>query len=305
MKKFVFLFIIFFACYKSGHTQQLPQFRHAAFSQFYYNPAYAMDPDKPDILINHRSQWTGFEGSPTTSSLSGTYGFLDDMAAGLTVCNDFIGATKNLNLTLSYAYNLKINNEWDMNFGIAWSFMQTQIDGSKIDLYHDDDELVTENISGKSWKPDANAGIMISNNMYYGGFSAMQLFESKYRLFDDQEGSISAQRHFFITGGGHFAAGRESKIHADILTQLSSGTPAHVNLTGLWEYNNSLIAGLSYSLADAIGLNVGYQYKDFLILYSYDIITTRLMSTSGGSHEITLGYHLNLDHSSPTYQPMF
>ncbi|MDA3819039.1 MAG: PorP/SprF family type IX secretion system membrane protein, partial [Candidatus Delongbacteria bacterium] len=218
MRKFLIIIIVLLLCYKFGYSQQLPQFRHAIFSHFYYNPAYTMDPHKPDILLNHRSQWTGFEGSPTTSSLSGTYGFMEDMAAGLTVSNDVLGATKNLNLTLSYAYQLKITNEWFMNFGIAWSFMQSQLDGSKIDLYHEDDELVMENLSGKSWKPDANAGIMISNDVFFGGFSAMQLFEAKYRLFDDVEGSITTQRHYFITVGGRFSAGRDSKINADLTT---------------------------------------------------------------------------------------
>ncbi len=305
MRKFVIIIIALLLCYKFGQTQQLPQFRHAIFSHFYYNPAYAMDLHKPDILLNHRSQWTGFDGSPTTSSLSGTYGFLDDMAGGLTISNDVLGATKNLNLTLSYAYQLKITDEWLMNFGIAWSLMQSQLDGSKIDLYHDDDELVRENLSGKSWKPDANAGIMVSNNTFYGGISAMQLFEAKYRLFDDIEGSIAAQRHYFITGGGHFDAGRDSKIHADMTTQLATGTPARVYLSGMWEYNKALLAGLSYSHGDAIVLNAGYQYQNFIILYSYDIITSRLMSVSGGAHEITLGYYLKLEKGTSTFQPMF
>ncbi|MGC9331706.1 MAG: PorP/SprF family type IX secretion system membrane protein [Bacteroidales bacterium] len=305
MKKYALFIIILFLCFKFGHSQQVPQFRHAIFSHFYYNPAYAMDSHKPDILLNHRSQWTGFEGSPITSSLSGTYEFFDNMAAGLTVSNDVLGASKNLNLTLSYAYQLKITDEWLMNFGIGWSFMQSQLDGSKIDLFHDDDEIVMENLSGKSWKPDANAGIMISNGVFFGSFSAMQLFEAKYRLFDDVKGSIAAQRHYFITGGGHFNSGKDSKIHADLTTQLTAGTPAYVYITGLWDYNNSVLAGLSYCHGDAIVLNAGYQYQNFVILYSYDIITSRLMSVSGGSHEITLGYHIKIDKTTSTFQPMF
>lgn len=295
------------ACFQIIRAQQIPQFKHAIFYQSFYNPAYLMNEYKPDILLNHRSQWVGFEGSPSTSSLSGSYGFMDNMAAGLTVCNDVLGATKNLSLILSYAYQLKLTDEWNMNFGIAWSFMQAQLDGSMVDLYHDNDEVVMENLSGKSWKPDANAGIMISNDVFYGGISSLQLFESKYRLFDDKKGSIEAARHYYVTGGGHFVLGRNetSVIHTDITTQMASGTPVRIYLSGLWEYNNSVLAGLSYNHTDAIGINVGYQYKDFIILYSYDILTSQLMSSSAGSHEITLGYHLNLDKTSSTYQPMF
>lgn len=293
------------AGYHITKAQQIPQFRHAVFYQSYYNPAYAMDKYKPDILLNHRSQWVGFEGSPSTSSLSGTYGFMENMAGGLTICNDVLGATKHLNLILSYAYQLNITDEWNMNFGIAWSFIQAQLDGSMVDLYHDDDEVIMENLSGKSWKPDANAGIMISNDVFYGGISALQLFESKYRLFNEKEGSIDATRHYYLTGGAHFKSGRESVIHADMTTQTASGSPIRFYLSGLWEYNNSFLGGLGYNHGDAIVFNVGYQYKDFLILYSYDILTSQLMSSSAGSHEITLGYYLNFDKSSQTFQPMF
>ncbi|MFO7879341.1 MAG: PorP/SprF family type IX secretion system membrane protein [Bacteroidota bacterium] len=304
---YVILVLLTFGLMNSDlKAQQIPQFRHAVFGQYYSNPAYAFDNYKPDIMLNHRSQWVGFEGAPTTSSLSGTYRFMDDMAAGIIVSNDLIGATRNLLFNLSYAYQLEINREWRMSFGIAWSIMQAQLDGSMVDLYDEDDELVSASLSGKSWKPDANAGIMLNNSSLYAGLSAMQLFESKFRLYAENSGSIHAKRHYFFTGGGHFKAGRQAMVHASILTEFAPGGPLRFDLTGMLEYNDALLAGLTYSLGDAIVLNVGYQYKEFLFLYSYDIVTSRMMSASSGAHEITLAYFLSRGQKkSNNYKPMF
>ncbi len=306
MKKLLIVIIMVIAGLGISQAQQIPQFRHSVFSRFYTNPAYAFDPYKPDILLNHRSQWVGFEGSPTTSSLSGTYPFREDMAAGLTISNDAIGAMNNLLFNISYAYQLKLNHEWHLNFGIAWTIMQARLDGSGLDLFHDDDELVTENMTGKSWKPDANAGIMVQNGTFYAGISAMQLFESKYRLYGENQGSIKANRHYFVTGGGHFEAGRNAMVHASVLGEYVSGSPLRIDATGMLEYNNAMLAGMSYSLGDAISVNAGYKYTNFYIMYSYDIVINRMMSACSGAHEITLGYFLDTDNQGGSnYKPMF
>lgn len=287
-------------------AQQLPQFRHNIFSNFYYNPAYACDPNKPEIILNHRSQWTGFEGSPTTSSFSGSYMFRDDMAGGLIIMNDKTGPTQRLMFNLSYAYLLEINKSWKLSCGLSWTLMQSKIDGSMIDLYDDSDELVFENISDHIWKPDANAGIMIFNNKYYAGFSVMQLFKSKYRLYRDGDAGIDAVRHYFISSGARIEMGRSSTsvINPTFNIEMVANSPFTFDIGLMWEYKNSFLSGLTYSYRDAISMNVGYKYQNFTFIYSYDIVTSQLMCAAKGAHEITLAYDLNLG-SSSHYQPMF
>lgn len=287
-------------------SQQIPQFRHRVFSNFYYNPAYACDPHKPEFSLNHRSQWVGFEGSPTTSSLAGSYMFRNDMAGGLIVSSDKTGATSRTLFSLNYAYNLKINHDWNLSFGLAWTIMQSKIDGSNISLHDNSDEIVIENLTGKVWKPDANVGIMVYNGKFYAGISAMQVFETKYQLYKSSSEGIDAERHYFINTGAHIPLGRKqsSTFHPDILMEFAYGTPFSFDISGIWEYNNSLLAGLTYSLSDAISLNLGYKYQDITFMYSYDIVINYLMTAASGAHELTLSYDLK-GKGEKYAQPMF
>ena len=305
-KRLYILFIAGLIMAGEVHAQQIPQFRHRLFSNYYYNPAYICDPGKPEIVLNHRSQWTGFEGSPTTSSLAGSYMFRDDMAGGVIISSDKSGAiAKNL-FSLNYGYNLKINTEWNISFGLAWTIMQSKIDGNMVDLYDDNDEVVIENLSDKIWKPDANAGIMLYSDTYYAGFSSMQLFKTKYQLYDASSGSIDSERHYFLNFGSHIPLGRNqiSVIHPDLLMEFVSGSPFSFDLSGIWEYNNAMLAGITYSHTDAISLNLGYKYQGITFMYSYDIVISYLMSAAKGAHEITLAYDLQKG-GSKHYQPMF
>ncbi|MDA3912437.1 MAG: PorP/SprF family type IX secretion system membrane protein [Bacteroidales bacterium] len=290
----------------SSFAQQIPQFRHTIFSNYYYNPAFAADPEKPNIVLNHRSQWVGFDGSPTTSSLGGSYLFRDDMAAGLIIMNDKTGANTRNAFMINYAYLLNINQEWNLSFGMAWTIMQSKIDGSLIDLYDDTDEVVIENLSDKVWKPDANAGLLAFSDNYYVGFSIMQLFKSKYRLYDNHDSGIQSVRHFFIQSGAHIPLGRQaiSVIHPYINMEIVGGAPFTFEFGGLWEYNESMLAGLSYSHLDAIALNLGYKYQNLTFMYSYDIIINQLMSAAKGGHEISIAYDLG-SKTGNQYQPMF
>jgi type IX secretion system PorP/SprF family membrane protein len=304
--KHIGILILMISMVGTSLAQQIPHFRHTLFSEMFQNPASITDPLKPNIILNHRSQWIGFDGNPTSSSLGIAYPFRDDMAAGLFIMNDKTGANTRNAFIINYAYRLNINQKWSLSFGMAWTIMQSKIDGNLIDLYDNSDEVVIESLSDKVWKPDANAGLLAFSDNYYFGFSVMQLFQSKYRLYDNHNSAIQSIRHFFIQSGAHIPLGRHaaSIIHPTLTFKIVKGTPFTFDITGIWEYNKSLLAGLSYSHTDAIALNLGYKYEKLTFLYSYDMLINRLMSVAKGGHEVSIAYDLSLK-SGSQHQPMF
>ncbi len=65
-------------------------------------------------------------------------------------------------------------------------------------------------------------------------------------------------------------------------------------------YNNLLIAGVCYSSAHDVSLNMGVQFKDgskldgLRAIVSYDIITSQIGEESVGSLEVMVSYDFNL-----------
>jgi type IX secretion system PorP/SprF family membrane protein len=304
--KYLLLLWIFLLISMITWSQQIPKFRHGIFGNYFTNPAFGLDSYKPEFILNHRTQWLGFEGSPQTSSFSASHEFYPNMAGGLIFMHDKTGAMSKSLLNLSYTYQLHINTEWKLSFGLAWSMMQTGIDGSRINLHDNTDEVVFENLSDHVWKPDANTGLLISSTKFYAGFSVMQLFESKYRLYKDYETEFITKRHYFFNSGYYHPLGRSqsSVLNPFINMEFVPATPTSIDIGIQWEYNNSFMAGLSFSIKNAIITHIGYKYRQWTFVYSYDLIINNLTSVTSSVHEITLAYNLELK-KVKTYTPMF
>jgi len=84
-------------------AQQEAQFSHYSFNTQSINPAYAGSRDALTVTALHRSQWVGFEGAPTTQTLTAHTPILNDkLGIGLSVLNDKIGPTNNTSFLKHY-----------------------------------------------------------------------------------------------------------------------------------------------------------------------------------------------------------
>ena len=291
MRKIILYIFIIFAI--GAEAQQLPQFRYQPFNRMVLNPASIGDYNTADVLLDHRSQWVGFEGAPIISTIAGKYPFREDMAAGAFISNDITGLTKRLYLNLNYAYLLK-TDYFNISFGLAWTFTQYKVLGDRITLFQPEDAIIS-NISDATWKPDANAGIYLFSDKFFAGFSALQLFQSKFRFYQDNGtgATIESKRHFFITGGGKLEAGFGDHVFYPFTNMyIAEGTPFKFDLGVNYCYQNKILASLQYANADALVIQFGYRYDRYQISYAYDIITSRIRNVSSGAHEICLAVYL-------------
>jgi type IX secretion system PorP/SprF family membrane protein len=202
-RKIVLLIVLTGAIVLNSYSQQLPHFRNSYFNLQVMNPATISAQEIPDIILNHRSQWVGFQGAPRMSTLAGKYSFRDDMSAGAYMMSDTYGLTQKLDFCVNYAYLLK-SDQFNISFGLAWTLTQYKLMGTEITIYDANDQSINTSLDDKTWKPDANAGLFIYNNKFYAGISVLQLFKTKYNFFqstNDVPGLIQDVRHFTVAGG--------------------------------------------------------------------------------------------------------
>ncbi|MDE6018884.1 MAG: type IX secretion system membrane protein PorP/SprF, partial [Muribaculaceae bacterium] len=62
-------------------------------------------------------------------------------------------------------------------------------------------------------------------------------------------------------------------------------------------YNKFFFGGFAYRWNEAVSINIGAEFKNFILGYAYDIPTTRILKASSGSHELMIGYKMKLDFS--------
>lgn len=306
MKKIIIALAILVGVTISLSAQQLPQFRYQEFNSMFLNPASIGKSNSPDIYLNHRSQWVGFSGAPTISSIAGKYRFRDDMAAGAFVSNDLTGPTRRTFINLNYSYILK-TDLFNISFGLGWTITNYRVRGDLITLHEQDDHSVIQNLNDAAWKPDANIGLMLYSDKFYAGIGVQQLFKSKFKMYDSDEtfGNIQSVRHVYINGAYHYTTTYgESIITPHFNMYLAPGTPFKMDIGVNYLHQNHISASLIFATGDALVIQAGYQYKQFLINYAYDIVVSRLRNVSSGSHEISLAMYLKFRDeaiSSPSF----
>ena len=103
-------------------AQQDPQYTQYLFNCLSINPAYAAKAEVLTATALHRSQWVGFDGAPTTQTLTLQAPLSKkNVGLGLSIHNDKIGPSKETGFYGDYAYRLNFHRN-HLAFGINGGF---------------------------------------------------------------------------------------------------------------------------------------------------------------------------------------
>lgn len=277
-------------------AQQDPHFTHYMFNQSMYNPAHYGLSDGISATGIYRNQWLGMkdpEGnivSPVTIQASADAPIrLIHGGVGISVMQDKIAFTKNMNVKLGYAYHA--------NIGRNVLSIGTNVDLSNIS--HDNEKYQTTdnepiNISKEeaSMVTDMAVGIFFKAPNYYISLSSNKVLESKSKsniAFDNT-------RHYFMSFGYQFThpayQGFEFMPSAIIY---SDSKTVQSNVSFVAKYNNKIWGGVGYRFQDAVNLLVGMKFNDIEIGYSFDVPMNGLGIRTFGSHEILARYVFKIE----------
>ena len=110
MKK-LYVLINFVLASIAVYAQQDPLYGLQNNVPMLINPAYAGLHNHASASVNYRSQWSGFEGTPTTVAFSGFSRLGSHPAgAGFSLIHDKFGVTSNTEIQLDYGYQIETGN---------------------------------------------------------------------------------------------------------------------------------------------------------------------------------------------------
>ncbi|MDA3890926.1 MAG: type IX secretion system membrane protein PorP/SprF [Salinivirgaceae bacterium] len=292
--------------------QQDPQFTQFYSNPLYQSPSFAGAVEGARVSVNYRDQWPKMPGKLTTACLAADYNVSSlNSGLGVIVMSDMVGSANYTNLTagLLYAYNIKINRKTFFRPGLGFYYSQRSLDFEKLILSSQLETSGPSPILGSEVRnvqtfDGTISGLFISRNMWVGltGDHLMMPNVSftdvinkqpiKYTLFGGYrlykiERLISTQRQS-ITFSGTF----RHQGHAD---QLDLGLYWSYDpiMLGVWYRDLPLVK--DYSRRDAIAILLGYKYEGLSIGYSYDFTVSRLITNTGGAHEIALVYKFGVE----------
>jgi type IX secretion system PorP/SprF family membrane protein len=278
-------------------AQQDPQFSQYMFTQLSINPGFAGSDDKINFFILNRQQWVGFmdKGTPQISVFNADAAFTLfklPLGAGLSIKNDIIGFNNDTEINISLAYKLNLG-KGVLGIGIKGGIVNTNISGEwkYPDSDGENDPAIPKNQKGMAMV-DLGFGLFYKTNDLYLGIASTHLNQAQY---DFQQGKEKLVRHYYVTAGYNMPFTNPLlEFKPSVLVQ-SDGTYSQLSINALLEYNKKFWGGVSWRTDNAIVGVLGIELFNWVkVGYSYDFVTSDIMSYNSGSHEIMMGFSFDV-----------
>ena len=297
MKKKILAFCICSALFVAGvsseaFAQQDAQYSQYMFNQLALNPAYAGSRDVLVSTLLYRNQWTGIKGAPTTSAFSIQSPMSNKkMGLGAEIISDKIGPKNVSSLLGSYSYRIPFM-KGTLSFGLRMGLYDYVIDWNQIDYKDKNDSYNAQNKTSKI-TTSADFGMYYYTHTFYWGMCFDHLNKGRITnpTFDTASRQVS---HFFMPIGKAFVAGT-TVINPTLVIKSAQHSPTTVDLSVNVQLKERLWLGISFRSGYGTVFLTQFQINENLkIGYSYDIGKNKIGTAGKGSHEIMIGYDINM-----------
>lgn len=301
MRKLLFtcaltLSALFFALI--ANAQQDTQFSQFMFNRLFLNPAYAGVEGDIQVTAFHRSQWVGYTtaldergGAPSSQVLSIDAAFPRAKSGlGVHIVNDQLGALGNLDLQLSYSYQITTNTGF-VNLGMRGGLYSQTLNYDQL-RWDDPNDPLRQFGSETQMTTDFGAGVYVRVNKFSGGLSYNHISRPDFD-FGSFGPTNPLEAHLYLTAGYDITASADWDITPGILIKSLAFNTTSVDLNVIATYNKKMWGGVSIRNTEAAVGMIGYSLaKDnrLKIGYAFDYVIESQDAKAPTSHEFMLKY---------------
>jgi type IX secretion system PorP/SprF family membrane protein len=290
-------------------AQQDALFTQYMYNKLEYNPAYAGSRDALSMDLLSRFQWIGIEGAPRSFSFTVHTPLPNPhIGLGLYAYHDAIGPSVDYNLMGTFAYRI-IFPTTHLCFGLSAGIKYYDIDWNLLDPKNSGDPSLNNQVHNKV-VPDVDFGIYYYGPQFYLGLSSKHLLQNQIVVSSapPEGGSNYTKllRNYYMLLGGAFPLGEKLQFLPSLLVKYVKDAPVQIDMNVRFLFYDLITLGASYRTENAMALMVGVNItKGLSVGYSYDIWFNSLRSYNSGSHEIRIGYDIDLINRSRMLTPRF
>jgi len=272
--------------------------QHAIYSQYLFNlyainPAYAGELDALAASLSYRSQWVGFEGAPRTQNFN-IHSPINkkNMALGLQVQNDEIGARSTPGISAAYSYKVRLSPKSKLSFGIQAGVINYQYDWNKLE-YNQTADPVAFGASRNEWIPSFDFGVMYTTKDAYVGLSALGLNNPK--TVEGVSSDARLETFFNLVAGKLFKLSSRLALKPSALIRKSLNSPYQFDFNFSARYLNRYWITATYRYGFGMVASAHFFVTDrFHLGYAYDLPVNPLLAEQSGTHEIFIGYNFSI-----------
>ena len=269
-------------------AQQLSLSNQYVVNKFWLSPAYAGAGNGFEAFGTFRSEWMDVAGAPETKVISANGKICKNMGLGGNVSTLQAGIFTNISANASYAYHMKLTGSQMLSFGLGAGLLESHVDLSSSDAQNDP---VAMNSDVTSLAFDASFGVLYRCKSLHAGFSIPRMLNTKIKDADKVK-VYSLGPHYRGHIGYAYSINNDWAIDPIAVISIAENAPAFYEVAVPVIYKQKVWLAPAYkktSMAVSIG---GIPYKNFIVNYAYEFSSKGMMGSSGGSHEITIGWKM-------------
>jgi len=313
-----FYLIVFLLLAKQGFSQEVLPVYSDYLSDNYYllHPSMAGAASCAKIRLTARQQWFGQEDAPALQTLSFNGRIGERSGAGIILMNDKNGYHSQKGMKFTYAHHLMFSrDDIDLNqlsFGMSVGFAQSLLDETDFLISNPSyDPNIDGTIVQKASYFNVDIGASYNYLDFYVHATVKNALASERKLYSDRE-PVNLKR-VIINAGYTFGDSENLMWEPSMLFQYVSQTKESIvdlnlkvykelEMGKLWgglSYRRSL-DGAEYVEGNSIAKQklqyftpvLGFNFKNYMLAYTYSHIMGNVKFDDAGFHQITLGVNL-------------
>lgn len=252
------------------------------------------------FLINARSSWTGFPGSPTTYTFmySGPVG--DKLGLGGSVFAEKIGSQTVTRIQGNYSFRFQVQRA-RIGLGLTTEFQRRRVSSDVLNnpIVDPNDGVLEGSVDGQRlFTSSFGAHVLFDERVFVSLIlpTAIRARLDEIPVDDPRaESGSGIQYYIFQLGTIIDISSQNFKLVPSLAIRNVRDVPFQVDLNLQGRFlEDKLIAGLTYrpSTGGSMAFMLGTRYKQFNLFYSYDVSFGPFQKYNGGSHEFSVGYSL-------------
>ena len=272
----------------TSYGQQDPLYAQYLNNPLLLNPAYAGSNQLWQSTAGYRTQWSGFDGNPTTLNFSSHLSMVENkVGLGLTVIQDKIAEVKNTEFNLNYSYRLAIKENHYLFFGLSTGMMRYNSDPGLLNLQRQDDPSFTYT---NEFQFNTGAGVMLKGDQYIIGLSVPKLIPGKISY---SQNTVQVYNpHFYLFGSYIYYFNERFQLKPSLLLKGTQGSPLSVDLNVNIVIDQNYSVGLLTRNLNTFGLLAQIRIKQYRLGYVFEMPTDQSVGQRFTSHEISLTYSM-------------
>ncbi len=269
-------------------AQQDPQYTFYRYSMNVINPAYAGGNEGVEFTLGVRSQWAGVQGAPESQSAIFGMPLGRNVGLGVSILNDKTFIETQTWFALDFSYNVKINENNVLYFGLKGSANSYDINTDGLMTYGFGQDAALVGLESR-FTPNIGAGIYLKNNKYFLSLSAPKIIGQDRLQERDGNAFLGTNRmHGYLSGGYDFMLSKSLTLSTIAMVRYVDASPLSYELTGFVDFGKRFDLGVGYRFDESISAMVLFNVSNgFDIGYAYETaLENQINGLDNATHEL-------------------